>query len=171
MGQDKALIELGGQTLLERAVIFCRSFASEVLISSDSEDHQIEGIKRIPDMFKDCGPISGIYSCLKVSSHDWNFVLSVDAPFVKKEFVDLLVKSATDFEAIVPVHHGKKEPLIALYSKKTIPQFEQKIKAGNFKLHFLLQDLNTRFVESEAWLEKFPGMFDNLNFPGDLNKA
>jgi len=168
MGRDKALIELEGQTLLDRAVGFCKSFADEVLISSDSENHKKGRIRTIPDEFKNCGPIGGIYSCLKQSANEWNFVLSVDAPFVEKEFVTFLINSALGFDAVVPTHDWKREPLIALYNKTSVSQFESQIKTGNYKLHFLLQELKTNFVETDEWLEKYPKLFQNLNYPEDL---
>lgn len=168
MGRDKALIELESKTLLQRAVDFCSSFCDEVLISSDSESHQAGGKRTIPDEFKDCGPMGGIYSCLKQSSNEWAFVLSVDAPLVTKNFTEFLLSQTMDFDAVVPVHNGKKEPLIALYNRSTVPQFENQIKTGNYKLYFLLQKLKTHFVESSEWLKKYPNLFQNLNYPGDL---
>ena len=170
MGRDKALIELDGKTLLQKAVDFCSTFCDEVLISSDSENHRVEGVRTIPDQFKDCGPMGGIYSCLKESSNEWNFVLSVDAPFVEQEFVDFLISVTANFDAVIPFHGGKKEPLIAIYNKRALLQFEQKINAGDYKLHFLLQELNTRLVDSSGWLSRFPDLFYNINYPSDLRK-
>lgn len=168
MGRDKALIELDGLTLLQRTVDFCSSFADEILISSNSSEHQIEGIQRVEDEIKDCGPIGGIYSSLKNSANNWNLILSVDAPYIQKDFIHFLEINTGQFEAVVPVYDGKKEPLIALYHKKALPQIETKINEGNYKLHFLLEELNTNFVEVGEWLQKYPRLFTNLNFPEDL---
>lgn len=168
MGRDKALIQLDGKTLLKRAVDFCSSFCDEVLISSDSEDHRLKGFLTVPDQFKNCGPIGGIHTCLQQSSNEWNFVLSVDAPFVAKDFVNFLISDVAGFDAVIPVYDGKKEPLIALYNKRTVPQFENNIKAGEYKLHFLLQELNTHFVDARVWLDQYPKLFQNLNSPEDL---
>ncbi len=168
MGRDKALIELNGKTLLQRAVDFCSLFADEILISSNSPEHQLKGIQRVEDEIKDCGPIGGIYSCLKRSENDWNFVLSVDAPFVQPDFIHFLETNTGQNEAVVPVYDGKKEPLIAFYHKMALPKIEAKINAGNYKLHFLLEELNTNFVEVNEWLQKYPRLFTNLNFPEDI---
>ena len=168
MGRDKALMLYEGKSLLQRAVDFCSAFCDEVLISSGNKEHQIEGILRIDDEIENCGPIGGIYSCLKRSSNDWNFVLSVDAPFVQKDFVEYLKGETHSFDAVVPLHNGKKEPLIAFYHKRVLPEIKARIETGNYKLHFLLQQINTNFVESEEWLKKYPGLFRNLNYPEDL---
>ncbi len=168
MGSDKALLEFEGKTLLKRAVDLCSSFCEEVLISSNYPEHQVEDFRRIDDEDADCGPIGGIYSCLKQSSHDWNLVLSVDAPFVQQDFIRFLKDGTPNFEAVVPIHAGKKEPLIAFYHKKALPQIEARIKAENYKLHFLLEKLNTNFMDAGEWLKKYPDLFRNLNNPEDL---
>ncbi|WP_167617654.1 molybdenum cofactor guanylyltransferase [Maribellus sediminis] len=168
MGSDKALLQLEGKTLLKRAVDLCTGLCDEILISSNNPEHQVEGIQRIDDEIADCGPIGGIFSCLKHSASDWNFVLSVDAPFVQPDFIQFLKNKTDQFDAIVPVHDGKKEPLIAMYHKNALPQIEAQIKAENYKLHFLLQELNTNFVDATEWLVRYPELFRNLNAPEDL---
>ncbi|WP_167609930.1 molybdenum cofactor guanylyltransferase [Maribellus sediminis] len=168
MGSDKALLQLEGKTLLKRAVDLCSGLCEEILISSNNPTHRIENLRRIEDEVADCGPIGGIYTCLKHSANDWNFVLSVDAPFVQPDFIQFLKNKTDQFDAIVPVHDGKKEPLIAMYHKNALPQIEAQIKAENYKLHFLLQELNTNFVDATEWLVRYPELFRNLNAPEDL---
>ncbi|MBN1986365.1 MAG: molybdenum cofactor guanylyltransferase [Prolixibacteraceae bacterium] len=168
MGTDKALLEVDGQTLLSRAVGFCQLFCNEVLISSNYEAHKVEGIQPIPDETKNCGPMGGIYSCLKHSKNEWNFVLSVDAPFVEVEFVRFLISHAGNFDAVVPFHQKGKEPLVALYHKNAIAAMLQQLSSGEYKMHFLLEKITTRFVDSQSWVEKFPRLFYNLNSPADF---
>ena len=168
MGTDKALLELDGKTLLERAIDLCKTFSSELLISSNHQAHTTFGYPVIKDEIKNCGPIGGIFSCLKHSSNDWNFVMSVDTPFIQKDFIDFLKEETRNFEAVVPVHEGKKEPLIAFYHKSTLPETRTSIEDGNYKLHFLLQKLNTNFVDPGEWLNKYPQLFQNLNYPEDI---
>lgn len=168
MGRDKALIELEGKTLLARAVNLCTLFSNEVLISSDLTDHRVDGAQTIADEIKDCGPMGGIYSCLKKSSNEWNFVFSVDTPFVEADFVRFLISVKENFETVIPVHSGKKEPLIALYHRNVVGEMEKTLKAGDYKMHFLLQKLNANYTEVENWLLQYPDLFLNLNYPGDL---
>ncbi len=169
MGHDKALFLYEGKSLLQRAVDFCSSFCDELLISSSNADHQIEGIYRVEDEIKNCGPIGGIYSCLKQSSNDWNFVLSVDAPFVQSDFIQFLKAETHNFDAVVPLHEGKKEPLIAFYHKRILPEIKAKIQVDNYRLYFLLQEINTNYVESGEWLKQYPSLFRNLNYPEDID--
>lgn len=170
MGCDKALIEIEGKPLLTRAVEFCNLFCDEVLISSDSELHRIEGFQTIADQFKDCGPMGGIYSCISASANDWNFVLSVDAPFVRQEFVLEMLANCNNYDAVIPIHDRKKEPLIAFYNKSVLPELETLLKEGNYKMHSLIERVRTNFADAETYLKQSPNMFHNLNFPEDIQE-
>lgn len=169
MGTDKALLELEGKTLLSRAVDLCSTFCDEILISSDAEQHRVGAHRLVADEVKDCGPMGGIYSCLKESANEWNFVLSVDAPFVTKDFVEFLVSQTRDFDAVIPVNSGKKEPLIALYNKKILKDVKTQLDSGNYKMHFFLNRVHTNWLDSEEWLKHTPRLFHNLNYLEDMD--
>lgn len=168
MGTDKALMKIEGETLLTRAIKLCQSVCDQLLISSNSDIHDFEEIVRISDEIRDCGPIGGIYSCLKQAENEWCFVISVDAVFVTSDFIEFLFKQTENFDAVVPVHKNGKEPLIAMYNKTCTDVIKAKLDSGNFKMHDLLEDLNTNFVDSDHWIEKNPKLFHNINSPEDL---
>lgn len=171
MGTDKALLQINGKTLLENAIEICMPVCSEILISSNNPEHQKLGIQIIPDEIKDCGPMGGIYSCLKVSETSWNLVLSTDAIYVEPLFISFLINHSGDFDAVVPIHSKGKEPLIALYNKSSLPIIKEHIAKGNFKMVDLLSEINTRWINSENWIQKTPNIFQNINSPTDLNQA
>ncbi len=168
MGTDKALLKIGDETLLERAVNLCRPVCSQILISSDSPAHEIDGLKRVADEFAGSGPMSGIYSCLKQAENEWCFVISVDSAFVTTEFISFLFTQTENADAVVPVHENGKEPLIALYRKTTVHQFLSQLETGNYKMHLLLERFNTKFVDVSDWKSKLPRLFHNMNSPEDL---
>ncbi len=168
MGTDKALLEMEGKTLVHRAVEFCKPFCNEILISSNNPKHMVEGATLINDEIEDCGPMGGIYSCLIQSKNEWNFVLSVDAVFIEHDFVNFLTSNANDCEAVIPIHKNGKEPLIALYHRKTANQLQLHLERQEFKMHFLLGKIKSCFVDSNQWIEKYPKLFFNFNSPEDL---
>ena len=168
MGTDKALLEMDGTSLLQKAITLCKELSPEIIISSNNPTHQQFGFPVITDEMKNCGPIGGISSCLKQSKTAWNFVISVDAAFVESDFVDFLFPDADDFDAIVPVHSKGKEPLIAFYNKSSLAKMEEMLQTENYKMHNLLALINTKFIDCEKWLVKYPKLFYNLNRPEDL---
>ena len=170
MGTDKASIKLNKKTLLENSVELLRPFCETILISSNNSEHKITETKTVPDEIADCGPIGGVYSCLKESKTDWNFVISVDSALVKLQFVKHLISEIEDFDAVVPIHSKGKEPLIALYNKNCLFEIEKIIRSGDFKMLNLLNSINTKWVDSQNWVEKYPKLFHNINRPEDLEK-
>ena len=170
MGSDKALFEIEGRSLLERAATFCLSFCSRVLISSGSADHYYPGCETIPDLMADSGPIGGIFSCLLLSKTDWNFVLSVDATFMELQLVSFLESQCSECDAVVPVHPGGLEPLIAFYHKRSLRAMKKQLDAGKFKMQDFLELIKTCYADAGHLLENFPRLFMNLNRPEDLPK-
>ncbi len=168
MGTDKALLKLDGEILLDKAIALCKKFCAKIIVSSNNAEHRNFGCQVVADETKNCGPIGGISSCLKRSETDWNFVISVDAAFVEPEFLQFLFSNIENVDAIVPFSEKGKQPLIAVYNKSCLPVLEAKLKAGDFKMHNLLAAVNTKFVDSNGWTEKFPKLFNNLNRPEDL---
>lgn len=168
MGKDKALLEISGQSLLKRAIEFCQLFCDEILLSSNIPEHQISGYQLVFDEIEECGPLGGIYSCLKKSKNDWNFIISVDSPFVEPDFVSFLLSQKNGYDSVVPFYKRGKEPLIALYHKKILPIIQSQLLSGNYKMHYILQNIHTNYVDSQNWVEKFPRLFYNINYPEDL---
>lgn len=168
MGTDKALVQINGETLLEKAIHICRPLCSQIFISSNNVAHEKFGYKIIPDEIKNCGPLGGIYSCLKQSETDWNFVLSVDAAFVKPNFVSFLISEIGNYDAVAPVHDFGHEPLIAMYHKNGLTIMKKMLDSKKYKMNNLLNSINTKFADSQKWVAEFPELFRNLNHPSDI---
>lgn len=169
MGVDKALLKMNGKTLLETVIEICQPVCSSIIISSNNPAHSVHGYPVIADEQKGCGPIGGIYTCIKQSLTNWNFIISVDTPFVTPDFIQFLLLHTGDFNVVIPVYSGKTEPLIALYNRSCLPVIEKQIQLQLFKIQHLLALLNAEFVECNEWIEKTPMIFNNLNRPEDIN--
>ena len=168
MGVDKALLKMNGKTLLETVIEICQPVCKSIIISSNNPAHSAYGYPVIADEQKDCGPIGGIYTCIKQSLTEWNFVISVDTPFVTPGFIQFLLQHTGDFNAVIPAYSGKTEPLIALYNKNCLTVIENQMKLQQFKMQHLVALLNIGFVECSDWMGKMPMLFNNLNSPEDL---
>ena len=169
MGTDKALLKIGDKNLLETVIEICKPVCKSIIISSNNPEHGKYGYPVIHDEFKDCGPIGGIYSCLRKSETDWNFVISVDTPLVTSGFIQFLLLQTGNFDAVIPVYSGKIEPLIALYNKNCLPVIQSQISLNQFKLQTTLALLKTQLIEVDQLLNKSPLLFKNLNYPEDLS--
>src|SRR2546423_4029988 len=81
MGRDKALLEWGGQTLLDHMLNLLREVAHPV---------QVAGRDPLPDRLPGLGPLSGIATGLEASSTDANLFVAVDLPHLTTDFLKYL---------------------------------------------------------------------------------
>ncbi len=123
MGRDKAVLELGGKTLVARAVMLARTVSDEVGIvgprgriaelrnrvtaelnnPAELPNCRTAELKIVEDIFPGQGPLAGIHAALVSSSAELNLMLGVDSPFVEPRFLRYLVQEAEASEAVVTV--------------------------------------------------------------------
>lgn len=171
MGTDKALVKLGGKTLLERAVECWRDYGGGLQLSVGAENRAVlapEGISAVADVYTDRGPMGGLHAGLLACATEYLLLIAVDSPFVTCEMADALVDVAekSGCDACVYTLEGRPQPLFALYRKTCLAPAEELLKAGENKMGLLLRRVNTRYLEGVG--EKF---FRNLNTPEELFEA
>jgi molybdopterin-guanine dinucleotide biosynthesis protein A len=173
MGTDKAFLNFGSRTLLERAIAVLRSVC-EVAIVGDPAKFSPYGTV-LEDLYPGCGPLAGIHTALVHSSAELNLVLAVDLPLVSPDLLAFLFASAASTAALVTVPHSARgfQPLCAVYRRPFATAAEQALKAGQNKIDALFADLPIRIIEeSELEAAGFPGrLLVNLNTPEDLRAA
>jgi molybdopterin-guanine dinucleotide biosynthesis protein A len=174
MGRDKALLELGGQTLLARALGLLGTAVAEVRIVGDHAKFSSFGVV-VEDILADHGPLGGIHAALKASRSELNLILAVDLPLVKPAFLEHLVVQAQTTEALVTVPRcgGHFQPLCAVYRQDFCDVAERSLAQGKNKIDPLFATVPTRILEEEELtLRGFgPEIFHNLNTPQDLERA
>jgi molybdenum cofactor guanylyltransferase len=172
MGADKAFLDLGGQTLLDRALAVMGAVCERVAIVGDpARFAKYEFV--VPDIFSGCGPLAGIHAALVHSAAELNLMLAVDMPFVSKELLAFLLAVAGDEDnrAIVTVPRISKgfQPLCAVYRHDFSANAEQALRAGKYKIDAAFSGVAIRVIE-EAELAKAgfsEKSFVNINTPQD----
>jgi len=163
MGTDKALLLFDGKPLLLHMISLVEPFCDNTAISGQNSDYSTFGLEMVPDLYSDCGPIAGVFSALTYSVSDWNLLVSVDVPFVNEELFLFLISNVGEYDCIIPTNSSGFEPLIGLYNRRTLPVIEEMIKSGDYRLTNLLSKLNTRYVDCNHLIEKYPRLFMNIN--------
>jgi molybdenum cofactor guanylyltransferase len=163
MGTDKALLIFDNQTLLQRMVNLMDAFCQKIYVSGQNSDYLIGEVELIPDKISDCGPIAGLFSSLSASKTDWNLVISVDVPIVNQELLTHIISNADSCDCVVPKHDDRIEPSIAMYHRSCLPMIQEMINTGDFKLQNLVSKLNTKYLNCDELLLKYPRMFLNVN--------
>lgn len=125
MGRDKALLSFGNQTLLESLVEMASLYFKEILVLADRSE-KLKGLslrhaRLEEDIFPYGGPLTGLYTALSRTSHQWCCVLACDMPFVESLLIRKLLP-AFDPEAgydafCLESPEGDPLPFPGLYSR------------------------------------------------------
>lgn len=168
MGQDKALLRWGEETLLERAVRFWRKSGcvSQVLVSAGTETHfsasQLPPDCRVvADLNPGQGPMAGIAAAFQRTDADALYVSAVDMPNLSMQALLPLPEG----DAAVYCLHGRPEPLFGIYRRGVLPQAMRLLDNGQRKLRMLLEAVDTAYYHVPPILEP---IFQNLNTPEDV---
>jgi len=167
---DKAFLDFGGQTLLDRALTVMGTVCDRVAIVGDpAKFRNYESV--VPDIFSGCGPLAGIHAALLHSSAELNLMLAVDMPFVSRELIAFLFAAAEESDAIVTVPRSGKglQPLCAVYRCDFSTVAEQALRAGNYKIDTTFSSASVRVIEEgELAATGFSEWsFFNVNTPQD----
>ncbi len=139
---EKAFLEFGGKTIIQRLLEGLFQIVDEVILSvKDSiqkekftpvlEKLTDREIRFCFDTLEDAGPLEGIRAGLLESKAEYSFVCAGDMPFVNFRIVDLLFEKATGHDAALPRWEERKfEPLHAVYSIRLIPEIEKAFVRG-----------------------------------------
>jgi molybdenum cofactor guanylyltransferase len=135
MGRDKALLTLGGESLVKIGLEKLQVVCEVVAIAGGSEE--LAGFGRVvPDKWVGCGPLGGIVSALEQSLFEWNLFLPVDVPFVPVSCLEALLLGASEYPCVcVMAGIGDvKQPLCAAYSRKALSVLQRELAEGRWKV-------------------------------------
>jgi molybdopterin-guanine dinucleotide biosynthesis protein A len=174
----KALLELGGQTIMARVLDRLKSQLDPLVLSCESDSSAFDqfDLPLVPDLLADFqGPLSGLYSALRYLSdqgHKNGLVLCpCDAPFIPQNLVEVLLDAHQGSEAAVVVvsYQGELQPTFSLWQNHHLEVIEEAvIKRGVGGLKYMLKSLPHEVVE---WAPEEPSPFFNVNTPDDLHRA
>ncbi len=165
MGRDKALLALGGRTLLEHVAAQVRTAAGSVTVVGPPQRYGRLGLAVVPDVIAGCGPLGGILTALTRSPAEWNLIVACDLPGVTSARLRHLLDAAerTDADSLMPLGAGHRpEPLCAVWRRTCLPAVQRAIAEGRYKVTDALSGLQIAFfpVAERGWLV-------NVNTPED----
>jgi molybdopterin-guanine dinucleotide biosynthesis protein A len=183
MGQDKALLQLAGRSLLELALDKLRTLplAAAPRIAGAPSEHA--GV--VADLHPGCGPLSGIEAALAASTQALNVFLPVDMPLLPPEFLLWMLRRAQITGALVTVGlmNGLPQPLCAVYHKHLLSHITGSLQAGDRKVMPVVTaaapepgSIDLFNVERVGSAQPFPfspqplyQWFHNCNTPADMS--
>lgn len=174
MGENKAFLEINGERLIDKTMdIFKRIFADIVIVTNDPLSYiEFSGAAIVTDIYKEKGPLGGIYTGLFYSKNNYAFVCPCDMPFLNKDFVEYLLAQTEKYDVIVPKTAEGYQPLHAVYSRNCLPSIKRLLLMNKLKITGFYRDMRVLAI-SEERIRPFNEeghLFLNLNTPGDMEK-
>lgn len=170
-GSNKALAEMAGIRLIDRATrTMGRIFSNIVLSSNTPEEYRYLNLPIYEDLIKDLGPIGGIYTALKSITDNAAFFVACDMPFLNEKLIRHMIEVCADYDVVVPRMDWKIEALHSLYTKNCIPVIEKSISSNDYKTMNIFKKVNTRYIDEEELKIFDPDLqsFINVNRPQEL---
>jgi len=171
-GKNKALLSIGGQTIMDRLYNTLRGFFDEVLlVTNDPLQYLSWDFPIVTDLFPIRSSLTGIHAGLFYASAPHAFITACDTPFLKTELIRALLEELEPKQdVIMPVTGEGNEPLCAIYSKRCIKPIEHQLKNQDPKILKFFPKVKVKEVPEAQLRTVDPDLisFFNINTPEDL---
>jgi len=156
MGQDKASLRFGDETMLDRISRIVREIADEVIVVG-REEH---------------GPLSGIAAGLAASTTDLNIVVACDMPLIKPAVLQRMASMIEDDDLCVAVVDDHPSVLCGVYRSRIAKEVQALLEGGERRVMRLLDRVKTKRVDAAAFRDIDPNLetFLSVDTPGAYQK-
>ena len=170
MGQDKALIEIDGNTQLNKTYTLLQNHLPEVFVSSradQSADNERKKYNQIYDLYNNIGPLAGIVSAMHEHPEvDW-LVVACDLMNLDDKTIDYLIENYHPNDNIIAYkseYNGLPEPLCAIYSASAKSLLDESMNRKIICPRKILINSNAKLLTQPN-----PSALENFNTPEDLH--
>ena len=171
-GRNKAFLDVGGQSILDRQLAGLQPFFREILlVTRQPEVYATVPVHVVVDLYEARSSITGIHAGLVHSQAGYAFVVPCDTPFLQPAVIEMLLDELEpSCDIVVPFLDGHYEPLCAIYSKRCIPIIEDQLDRGDYKILDFFDQMNVTTLSTERIKAADPLLlsFFNVNTPTDL---
>ena len=182
MGENKALMQLGDDSLIGHVIHRMRLITDELLLITNSPtEYRHLGVSMHGDILPGTGALGGIYTGLTHASHDAVLCVACDSPFLELKLLTYLVSVLGEYDAVMPetfTYHDDTtqttlQTLCAAYSKRCLSIIELMLRESELRVHALQERAHIKCISPEIWQAFDPdGMsFFNINTPEDFERA
>ena len=185
MGANKALMQLGDDSLIGHVIHRMRHVVDELLLITNSPAEYTH--LRVPmhgDIIPDTGALGGIYTGLTHASHDAVLCVACDSPFLEPKLLAYLASVLGEYDAVMPYTQSETpadrndvqitlQTLCTAYSKRCLPIIASMLRDSELRVHALQERAHIKHISPEVWQDFDPeGMsFFNINTPEDFERA
>ena len=150
MGRDKALLEIAGKSLLQRALEVAAAIAPQVYILTAWPDRYrstlTEESQFLVEYNPGSGPLVALTQGLTEITADWILLLACDLPLLDAQIIQNWTNQLTDFPpstlAVVPYQNSRWEPLCGFYRQQSLPSLQSFIDQGGRSFQVWLNQIS-----------------------------
>jgi len=174
MGKDKALLPLGGRTLLEHILARVEPLSDDLVVAARGVE-RFRGFpaRMVEDEPGQRGSLTGLYSGLRAVRNDLALAVGCDMPFLNPRLIRYMALLAPGHDVVVPRVGGFLEPLHAFYRQTCLGPMEAVLRRGEQKIVAFFPQVRVREVEQRD-LDMFDPLhrsFVNVNTPEDWEEV
>ncbi len=169
MGQNKALLKLDSDTMIERVVDSLQSlFGETIVVTNNEEEYSMLNNVRFVRDFKNLevkSSLVGLYSGLISANSDYIFVVACDMPLLNIPLIEFMKDKIKNQDILIPNIKGYYEPLHAFYSKSCLNSMKNQLDQKDYKILNFFSKLNVEIID-EASIRQFDphlNSFLNIN--------
>ncbi len=178
MGQDKASLEIGGQTMLERLLLVLRPIVAETVVMRAPGQILPRVAKELQDWIRvgwdsveKRGPLQGIVDALPLLSSEIDkvFLLTCDLPYLTGEWLQTMRDIMTDeYDLVCTEEANITNPLLALYRRPVLEPAAKLLAEGKRRPLLLWDGWRMARLSSP---EETPWICQDVNTPDEFKKA
>ena len=189
MGENKALMRLGEDSLIGHVIRRIRLVTDELLlITNTPTEYAHLDLPMHGDIVSNTGALGGVYTGLTFASHDAVLCVACDSPFLEPKLLTYLVSALGEYDAVMPYTYEETrvkylsyndtrritfQTLCAAYSKRCLPIIELMLQESELRVHALHERAHIKRISPEVWQTLDPDgiSFFNINSPEDFDRA
>jgi molybdopterin-guanine dinucleotide biosynthesis protein A len=158
MGTSKAALEWHGSTLLRRVVGLVGRGVEGPVVVVRSPGQELSalppGVEVVADDAEGRGPLQGIATGLAALDGrvDAAFVCATDLPFLHPAFVRRVSQALDEFDVVLPVVGGFRQPLCATYRTGLAARAHELLEQDRTRAAFLLEGAQVCVLDEPALL-------------------
>ncbi|WP_179136330.1 molybdenum cofactor guanylyltransferase [Paenibacillus sp. 32352] len=166
-GQPKAMLKLQGRSFVERQLDELGKVCGEILIIANDtapfeklvQEADSGSIRIVPDQHPGMGPLAGMQAAIQSAQGEAMWVVACDMPHVSGAAASAMMEeldlAEQHWDAVVPVLHGKIQPLHAVYRIRSCREIvDDMLETAQYKVMELLQRLHYRETDEHFFARK-----------------
>ncbi|MBM3782061.1 MAG: molybdenum cofactor guanylyltransferase [Acidobacteria bacterium] len=130
MHVDKALLPIGGQTLLEHVIGRVRPWVDDLVLAARADQSGLPDEPVVYDSSPDRGPLPAVVDALPLLMHEHVLIVAVDTPLLVPELIPMLHDRLGDADVAVPWVNGHPVMALSVMSRPAVLRVAPAMREG-----------------------------------------